>query len=105
MTPRYPPPKRWSISIFLGMTLTTLSPDHGPVFPSVEKSIANVQAHLTDFFHPKKNSKYAIKVLLKFKLIEAQSLDLVSFMAWTGATPYIVLIHERYFSTVDFLSG
>ncbi len=78
-------------------------PGHGPAFSGVKKSIANARERLAGFVsHPEKHIKYATKVLLKFKLLEAQSLDIGSFIGWAGSTPYVVLIHERYFSTVDF---
>lgn len=78
-------------------------PGHGPAFSDVKKSIANARARLAGFVsHPEKHIKYATKVLLKFKLLEVQSLDIATFIAWAGATPYIVLIHRQHFLTVDF---
>ncbi|WP_296448029.1 MBL fold metallo-hydrolase [Rhodoferax sp. UBA5149] len=78
-------------------------PGHGPAFASVGKSLASARARLDSFVtHPEKHISYAAKVLLKFKLLEVQSLDLPTFIAWARATPYFLLIYKRHFSALDF---
>src|SRR5450830_76828 len=78
-------------------------PGHGPAFASVETSIASARARLDGFVaHPEKHISYAAKVLLKFKLLEVQGLELAAFIAWAHATPYFLLIFNTHFPELDF---
>ncbi len=78
-------------------------PGHGPAFCSVETSLASARARLDSFVtHPEKHINYAAKVLLKFKLLEVQSLALSAVIAWARATPYFLLIYNTHFSGIDF---
>lgn len=78
-------------------------PGHGPAFASVETSIASARARLDGFVeNPEKHISYAAKVLLKFKLLEVQGLELAAFIAWAHATPYFLLIFNTHFPGLDF---
>ncbi len=78
-------------------------PGHGPAFSSVATSLTSARARLDSFVsHPEKHISYAAKVLLKFKLLEVQSLALPAFIAWARATPYFLLIYSTHFSGLDF---
>lgn len=81
----------------------TVIPGHGPAFCDVETSIASARARLDSFVtHPARHITYAAKVLLKFKLLEVQALDLATFIAWAHATPYFLLIFNKHFAGLDF---
>ncbi|MDP2371681.1 MBL fold metallo-hydrolase [Rhodoferax sp.] len=78
-------------------------PGHGAVFTDVAGSITAARARLRGFAaDPGKHIQHAAKVLLKFKLLEVQSLELATFVAWARATPYFVLIYQRHFSETEF---
>jgi glyoxylase-like metal-dependent hydrolase (beta-lactamase superfamily II) len=78
-------------------------PGHGPIFSTVEPAIANARRRLDGFkANPAKHIAYAAKVLLKFKLLELQMIELPSLIAWAGATPYFAFIHYQHFSEFDF---
>jgi glyoxylase-like metal-dependent hydrolase (beta-lactamase superfamily II) len=78
-------------------------PGHGPAFSNLETSLATARKRLAGFVHqPEKHITYAAKVLLKFKLLEAQSLDLSDFMAWADTTPYFRLIFNTHFADREF---
>jgi len=78
-------------------------PGHGPVFSTIETSLATARARLAGFVQqPEKHITYAAKVLLKFKLLEAQSLDLNTFITWADTTPYFRLIFNTHFSDREF---
>ncbi|WP_114973584.1 MBL fold metallo-hydrolase [Rhodoferax ferrireducens] len=78
-------------------------PGHGPAFASIETSLASARARLDSFVsHPEKHISHAAKVLLKFKLLEVQSLALPAFIAWARATSYFLLIYSTHFSELDF---
>jgi hypothetical protein len=52
--------------------------------------------------NPAKHIKHAVKVLLKFKLLEVQCLELSAFVTWAQGTPYFLMIHQQHFSELDF---
>ena len=78
-------------------------PGHGPVFSNVSAAIANARARLLSFeSQPEKHIQYAVKVLLKFKLLEAQRLPHDALLAWAQSTSYFSLIHTTHFRSLDF---
>lgn len=73
-------------------------PGHGKVFTEVAHSLAAARKRLDGFVRdPRKHAIHAAKVLLKFKLLELQSLRLDEFTRWAEATPYFGLVHSRWF--------
>jgi len=78
-------------------------PGHGCVFSSVGPAIASARERLHGFVgNPAKHIRHAVKVLLKFKLLELQSLEISAFVAWAQATPYFLMIYQQHFSALDF---
>jgi glyoxylase-like metal-dependent hydrolase (beta-lactamase superfamily II) len=78
-------------------------PGHGPIFSDVEAAIAFARERLRGFVaKPEKHIKHAVKVLLKFKLLELQSIAVDALLAWAQATPYFLAIYQQHFSTLDF---
>ena len=64
-------------------------PGHGAPFTNVALSLAVARKRLQAFIdQPDKHRRYAVKVLLKFKLLEAQSLELDALQAWALDTDY-----------------
>lgn len=79
-------------------------PGHGPVFSTVTQALANARARLAAFVAaPDKHSRYAVKVLLKFKLLEAQRLPQAALLDWANATSYLALIHARHEPVLAFV--
>ena len=71
-------------------------PGHGSAFIDVSDAIGRARSRLDQFVrHPEKHQTYARKVLLKFKLMEFQSLPLSDFLAWAIQTPYLQLMHRQ----------
>ena len=80
-------------------------PGHGKVFDHVDQSLANARRRLDSFVaNPAKHAIHAAKVLLKFKLLELQRLQLAEFARWAAATPYFTLVHRHWFSNVDLMT-
>ena len=78
-------------------------PGHGAVFSDVDKAIAVARERLNGFLaNPAKHTRHAAKVLLKFKLLEVQSLPYAAFVAWVQATPYFRMMFDRHHSGPDF---
>lgn len=71
-------------------------PGHGGVFEDVDGALQRARSRLEQFSkNPEKHSRYALKVLLKFKLLEWQSVTLDELFAWYVNNPYITRIEQR----------
>jgi glyoxylase-like metal-dependent hydrolase (beta-lactamase superfamily II) len=78
-------------------------PGHGAIFTNVDAAVAVARERLKGFLaNPAKHTRHAAKVLLKFKLLEAQQLELAAFTAWAQATPYFHMMFQRHLSGPDF---
>ncbi len=92
-----------TIDLIEALSPSIVIPGHGPVFASVAPAIAYARERLRSFVaNPAKHIKHAVKVLLKFKLLEVQSVELSVLVNWAQATPYFLMIHQQHFSGLDF---
>jgi len=74
----------------------TVIPGHGRVFGDVEAALSRARSRLAQFVAaPDKHAHHALKVLLKFKLLEWQRVPLAGLFDWARATPYLVGLHQR----------
>lgn len=75
-------------------------PGHGALIagaPAVALALERARSRLAQFAtQPERHREYAIKVLLKFRLIEWQSAALSDFLAWAEGTPYLQHLHRRH---------
>jgi hypothetical protein len=51
---------------------------------------------------PEKHALYAAKVLLKFKLLEFQQVDLNAFTTWAQSSSYLHDLHQQYADHMTF---
>lgn len=73
-------------------------PGHGRVFAYSPEVLARASQRLESFVRdPRKHARHAVKVLLKFKLLETQRQSFDEFSRWAIATPYFMQIRERFF--------
>ena len=71
-------------------------PGHGAPFTDVSKALAVARQRLNGFkSDPRKHAIYASKVLIKFKLLELQTVSKPDFLLWANATPYLKRIHAN----------
>ena len=69
-------------------------PGHGAPFSDVPGALDRARRRLDSFVKaPQKHIRYAAKVLLKFKLLEVQSMPLESLLQWAQATPLLQQIY------------
>ncbi len=74
-------------------------PGHGAVFTNLPQSLEIARKRLAGFVaDPFKHARHAAKVLLKYKLLEWQQIPVQDAQRWLCATPYLKLLHERYFA-------
>lgn len=69
-------------------------PGHGAVFSDVSSALATARQRLDNFVqHPSRHHRHAVKVLLKYKLLEWGRIPLSALHAWVQATP---MFHQLY---------
>lgn len=79
----------------------TVIPGHGRVFGYTPEILSKARQRLDSFVtNPVKHARHAVKVLLKFKLLEVQKQDFSEFRRWATRTPYFGQIRERFFQDV-----
>jgi glyoxylase-like metal-dependent hydrolase (beta-lactamase superfamily II) len=78
-------------------------PGHGRVFRYTSESLSIARQRLQAFVEsPAKHARHAVKVLLKFKLLEVQQQPVKDFMQWAKSTPYLHLCKTRFFEELAF---
>ena len=92
-----------TIDLIEALKPAVVIPGHGPLFSDVEAAMAFARERLRGFVaKPDKHIRHAVKVLLKFKLLELQSIVVADFLAWAQSTPYLLAIYQQHFSGIDF---
>ena len=68
----------------------TIIPGHGAVFQDVGPALARARSRLAQFrLDPDKHHRHAVKVLIKFRLLEWQQVTRQHLLQWADATPYL----------------
>jgi hypothetical protein len=83
-------------------------PGHGCVFSEVAEALSVARRRLEALSRdPIKHARHAVKVLMKFKLLELQVTSADEWEAWVQSTPYLETIRARFFasSSLDELSS
>jgi len=77
-------------------------PGHGAVFDDVGKALSVARRRLDGLQRdPVKHARHAIKVLMKFKLLEVQSISFADWQAWLRGAAYVDVIRSRFFSAIE----
>jgi len=72
-------------------------PGHGRVFDDVAGAIARARGRLAHLRgDPLRNATHAVKVLVKFKLLEQQSMPRAALLAWMRGTSLMQRIQARF---------
>lgn len=84
----------------------TVIPGHGAPFTDVADALAFARARLDAFVaNPAKHLAHAAKVLLKFKLLDAQRMTRLELLDWAQCTPYLNALFERQFADLPLAQG
>ncbi|MDB5914038.1 MAG: beta-lactamase domain protein [Ramlibacter sp.] len=82
---------------------TTVIPGHGAVFSDVDAALGRARSRLAAYqAFPSRHAAHAAKVLIKFKLLELQRVQMDELVAWAEKTPYFRLVHTRWFADVPW---
>lgn len=85
-----------TLSVIEALRPAIVIPGHGSVFSDIEHALGRARSRLDQFVqNPEKHRRYALKVLLKFKLLEWQSVNFNELLVWYTKTPYIANIEKR----------
>ncbi|RZL63982.1 MAG: MBL fold metallo-hydrolase [Variovorax sp.] len=77
----------------------TVIPGHGRVFYDVETALKVARRRLDGLQRdPVKHARHAMKVLMKFKLLELQTVSADAWTSWILNTPYMETIRARFYS-------
>ena len=78
-------------------------PGHGAVFADPAAALAYARSRLDSFVaDPAKHLRHGVKVLLKFKLLELQTIDTDALLHWARTTPYFARIYQQHFAGLEF---
>lgn len=79
-----------SLDMIEELNPTTVIPGHGPVFRDANAALLRARSRLDHFRrHPDKHTRHAIKVLIKFKLLEWQRVSTDDLLLWCQKTPLV----------------
>ncbi len=79
-------------------------PGHGSIFRYTPAILDTARRKLDGFVNdPVKLARHGAKVLLKFKLLESQSVMLTDFKLWASNTPCLNHYQQKFFKGSDFL--
>lgn len=79
-----------TLDIIEALQPRTVIPGHGPVFQDVAAALARARSRLAQFrAEPEAHQRYALKVLIKFKLLEWQTISKAELLNWAHATAYL----------------
>lgn len=68
----------------------TVIPGHGSVFQDVKPALGRARSRLQQFVQaPEKHHRHAMKVLIKFRLLEWQRVPRADLLTWAKRTPYL----------------
>lgn len=77
-------------------------PGHGSVFDDVAPALAAARERLDAFVRsPLKHARHAMKVLIKFKLLDARRIAAKDLDAWLARSAYLAEVHERFAADRD----
>jgi hypothetical protein len=78
-------------------------PGHGAVFADPAAALAYARSRLDSFVaDPTRHLRHGVKVLLKFKLLELQTIDSEALLHWARTTPYFARIYQQHFTSLEF---
>lgn len=92
-----------TLDIIENLAPQVVLPGHGSAFNDARSAITRARTRLAQFRSaPEKHANYASKVLLKFKLLELQHVDLNNFLDWADRVTYLHLLHKKYAGNTDY---
>ena len=80
----------------------TVIPGHGAAFQDIDAALARARSRLDQFRASNdKHRRYAMKVLIKFRLLEWQQIDWDDLKTWALSTPYLAQVMPANVQAAD----
>jgi glyoxylase-like metal-dependent hydrolase (beta-lactamase superfamily II) len=94
---------RRTLDLLARLRVRWVIPGHGAPFQDHSAAVERAHRRLDAFVaQPDRHAQHAAKVLIKFRLMERRSEPSSALMSWLAATPYLGLVHKRYFNGFSF---
>jgi glyoxylase-like metal-dependent hydrolase (beta-lactamase superfamily II) len=94
-----------TLDLIEGLAPDIVIPGHGRVFCYQPETMEIARQRLAAFLQsPARHVRHAVKVLLKFKLLEVQQQSLEEFYRWAERTPYLHLCKDQFLKELNFLT-
>jgi len=95
-----------TLDVIAALRPSIVVPGHGAPFTDVAQAIGVARQRLASFVaSPHKHIQYAAKVMLKFRLLEAQRITCADLLAWAHGTPYLTHLFAQQFGDAPFAQG
>ena len=92
-----------TLDVIEALNPAVVIPGHGPAFADLAAALTYARARLQGFVaEPARHLRHGVKVLLKFKLLEQQSMEAQALVQWARTTPYFARIYQKHFAHIDF---
>lgn len=84
-----------TLDLIESLSPSLVIPGHGARFSDVADALARARQRLDSFVaDPLKHRRYASKVMIKFKLLDAQSLSCEALLDWARETDLLIRLHS-----------
>jgi glyoxylase-like metal-dependent hydrolase (beta-lactamase superfamily II) len=92
-----------TLDLIASLQPATVIPGHGAPFADVPAALAYAHKRLDGFArNPERHLQYAAKVLLKFKLLEQQQMEMAALVQWAQGTQFFMRAFARHFVGLPF---
>jgi glyoxylase-like metal-dependent hydrolase (beta-lactamase superfamily II) len=95
-----------TLDLIEGLDVRCVIPGHGAPFggaSEVSAALGRARSRLAGFAaSPHRHAAHAMKVLIKFKLLEWQQVPWPNFVQWAEKMPYMGHVHVRFFGDSGF---
>lgn len=87
------------LDLIASLDVALVIPGHGPVFSDVDGALNTARSRL-DYLQgdPRRNALHAVKVLIKFRLLQTQNMTTGELLAWMQQATYLEDIRARHFA-------
>lgn len=88
------------LDLIASLPVKVVVPGHGAPFVDVEGALARARSRLSGFQqNPERHARHAVKVLIKYHVMEVQAQRFDDLIEWAATTPFLTLLWERYGQT------
>ena len=88
------------LDLIASLPVQVVVPGHGAPFVDVEGALARARSRLAGFQqNPERHARHAVKVLIKYHVMEVQAQRFDDLIEWAVNTPFLTMLWERFGQT------